>query len=155
MKTFNVLHYNFNLKKVEPYNVLIYFRDCWKDKCYKDSVSKIKKELSGHKRQQLFKDWIISRSRYMYWARCEYEFLIASWPFGSYQFKQEIKDFLKQNPQLNLDNHNSLLNFENIITQDMQKIDIHEQIMMNIDIIVDILYTEFKLDKICKNSTSV
>ena len=30
--------------------------------------------------------------------------------------------------------------------QDMEKIDIHDQIMMNIDIITDILYNEFNLE---------
>lgn len=31
--------------------------------------------------------------------------------------------------------------------QDMEKIDIHDQIMMNIDIITDILYKEFELNE--------
>ena len=71
----------------------------------------------------------------MFWARCEYEFLMASWPFGSYNFREEMKKFLK-NP-INLDDYTQCFNFENIIIADMHKIDIHEQIMMNIDIIVD------------------
>ena len=34
--------------------------------------------------------------------------------------------------------------FYNIIIQDMKKIDVYEQIMMNIDVIVDILWEEIK-----------
>ena len=39
------------------------------------------------------------------------------------------------------------IEFINILTQDMSKIDIHEQVMMNIDVITDILYDEFKIGK--------
>ena len=35
------------------------------------------------------------------------------------------------------------IKFENVITQDMQKIDVYEQIKMNINVITDILYNEF------------
>lgn len=38
--------------------------------------------------------------------------------------------------------------------QDMEKIDIHDQIMMNIDIITDILYNEFKLNENIQRLTS-
>ena len=142
MIQFNVLYVDFSDKKVKPYNVLTYFRDCWKDKCYRNGVKEIKESKSKSK----LKDWIIDRSRYMYWARCQYEFLIGSWPFGSYRVKEEMKEFLKNNPQLNLDDTNQNIKFENIIIRDMDKIDIHYQIMMNIDIITDILYKEFNLN---------
>jgi hypothetical protein len=36
---------------------------------------------------------------------------------------------------------------DTIIMEDLKKIDVHEQIMMNIDIITDILFEEFKLEK--------
>jgi hypothetical protein len=89
--------------------------------------------------------WIKSASKYMFWARCEYEFLMASWPFGSKNMHNEIKEFFKK-PQ-DLEYYSTRIDFDNIITRDMQKIDIHTQIMMNIDIITDILYKEFNLDK--------
>ena len=141
MVQFNVLYVDHSSNKVRPYNVLTYFKDCWEEKCYRVDVNEIKKSKSKSK----LKDWIIDRSRYMYWARCQYEFLIGSWPFGSYRLKQEMKEFLKNNPQLNLDDINQNIRFENIIIRDMDKIDIHYQIMMNIDIITDILAEEFKL----------
>ena len=40
INTFNVLHMNFTTKKVEPYNVLPYFRDCWRGKYNKDEKDK-------------------------------------------------------------------------------------------------------------------
>lgn len=136
-QVFNVLWLNFSTKKVEYYDVLPYFRNCWKDKCYKDEVKAIKSF------NQL-KEWIIGKSRYMYWARCQYEFLIASWPFGGKRLKDDIKLLLT--PEFNIDDYDQCLKFENAIIKDMTKIDIHYQIMMNIDIVVNILFNEFNIN---------
>ena len=134
VQVFNVLWLNFSTKKVEYYDVLPYFRDCWKDKCYKDEVKAIKSF------DQL-KKWIIGKSRYIYWTRCQYEFLIASWPFGSKRLKDDLKLLLT--PEFNIDDYDQCLKFENTIIKDMTKIDIHYQIMMNIDIVVNLLNNEF------------
>lgn len=133
-QVFNVLWLNFSTKKVEYYDVLPYFRDCWNNKCYKDEIKAIQSF------DQL-KEWIIGKSRYMYWARCQYEFLIASWPFGGKRLKDDVKLLLSS--EFNIDNYGQCLKFENIIIKDMTKIDIHYQIMMNIDIVVNLLNNEF------------
>lgn len=105
MKTFNVLEYNFNSKKVESYDVIPYFIRRWKtDKHLKKNVVD----------KATFKNWVISTSQYQFWSRCEYEFLIAPWPYN------KEKDT-------------------------MEKIDVHYQLMQNIDILIDILIEEFKL----------
>lgn len=135
MKKFHVLYLDFNSKKVKPYDVLPYFRNCWKDKIYKKEVQKIKES----KFISELKDWIISKSRYMFWARCEYEFLIAPWPFGCKQMYDDLKMFL---PVYNIGDWDHDIKFCNIITRSMEKIDIHAQIMMNIDIITEILFNE-------------
>ena len=134
VQVFNVLWLNFSTKKVEYYDVLPYFRDCWNNKCYKEEIKAIKSF------DQL-KDWIIGKSRYMYWARCQYEFLIASWPFGGKRLKDDVKLLLAS--EFNIDDWSQCLKFENIIIKDMTKIDIHYQIMMNIDIVVNLLNNEF------------
>lgn len=133
-QVFNVLWLNFSTKKVEYYDVLPYFRDCWNNKCYKEEIKAIKSF------DQL-KDWIIGKSRYMYWARCQYEFLIAGWPFGGKRLKDDVKLLLAS--EFNIDDYDQCLKFENIIIKDMTKIDIHYQIMMNIDIVVNLLNNEF------------
>ena len=142
-KKFKVL--TFSNGKIREYDILPYFRDSWKEKYNKEEKEKIKAAKSKAKRKELFKQWVRGRSCYMFWARCEWEFLIANWPFGSYRLINDMKEFLK-NP-VNLDDQVQLLNFENIVIGDMQKIDVHQQIEMNIDIIVDILYNELKLNK--------
>ena len=66
---------------------------------------------------------------------------MALWPFGTRRLKEDIKQFLKSNPDIdNIDDNRKL---KNIIIRDTVKIDVYEQIMMNVDIIVDILYDEF------------
>lgn len=139
---FNVLEYNFTTKKVDYYDVLPYFRSCWKDKGFNFDKKDVKSKDD-------LKNWIARSSHYQYWARCEYEFLIASWPFGSYQFKQDMSELLKQG--VNLDNIDENIKFSNTITREMYKIDIHEQIMMNIDVITNILYEEFEKEIINNN----
>ena len=52
------------------------------------------------------------------------------------------------NKDFDLGDYQDNINFYNAIMCDMHKIDIYEQIMMNIDIIVDILWEEFYATKI-------
>ena len=132
---------NFTGKKVKPYDVLPYFRSCWKDKFDKDIKTSIKEAKTDSKKKSLLKEYIKDRSKYMYWGRCEFEFLAAPWPFGSKNMTERLKQFLSRN--YNLDDYCDSIDFYNIVISDMYKIDVHEQIMMNIDVITDILYSEF------------
>lgn len=143
LKKFNVLE--FNNGKVKSYDVLPYFRNSWKEKYNKKDKEEIFQSVYPSKRREKFKKWVMSRSLYMFWGRCEWECLVGSWPYGSKQLKDDMQEFMSEPKDLN-DIHTNI-QFYNIITQNMQKIDVHEQIMMNIDHIVDILYVEFKIDK--------
>ena len=143
LKKFNVL--TFSNGKIREYDVLPYFRDSWKEKYNKEEKEKIKAAKYKAKRMQLFTEWVRGRSLYMFWSRCEWEMLIGSWPYGSKRINDQMKEFMSENR--NLDNYNDSIVLDNIITSDMEKIDVHRQIEMNIDTIVDILYTELKLDK--------
>ena len=130
-KKFNVLLRDFNKKKPIPYDVLPYFRREWAER-YKDIPVKTKEGL---------KKWIKDLSQYQFWSRCEYEFLIAKWRFGGWQLTEDMEKFIATNPDLK-DNKTNI-DMCNIITKEMDVIDVHEQIMMNIDIVTDILYDEF------------
>ena len=66
MKQFNVIQFDFTHKKVIHYDVLPYFREEWKNEYHIDEKDKIKETKS----KELLKQWIISRSKYMFWARC-------------------------------------------------------------------------------------
>lgn len=95
-KSFYTIIYNINNKTFEPYDIMPYFINEYKDK---------KKKKKHPKTFDEFKRFIESASMYQYWSRCEYEIVLTSWPCND---KQE-------------------------------KIDIHTQIMMNIDIVTNIL----------------
>lgn len=139
MKQFNVLlHSN---DKVKHYDVLPYFRQEWEEKYNKKEKNSLITQSNISTRQKLFKEWVRSRASYQFRARCEYEFLIGHWPFGSYRMNQELKKVLT--PEFNIDDYKQNIDFYNIIMHDMEKIDVYDQIMMNIDIITDILYNEF------------
>ena len=137
-KEFKVLLMDFNRKKYEAYDVLPYFRNIWRG--HRFNWDKDYNKIQVNTNEQL-KELIIDCARYQFWARCEYEFLMASWPFGSHSMTEEMKEFLKTNPDI--DNYDDDLRFCNIIIRDMVKIDVYEQLMMNIDILVDILNDEF------------
>ena len=143
LKKFNVLI--FSNGKIREYDILPYFRNCWKDKYNKDEKEKIKAAKYYAKRRQLFKEWVRAKSHYMFWARCEWEMLIGSWPYGSKRINDRMKKFMSEGRDL--DNYNDSIVLDNIITTDMEKIDVHRQVDMNIDIITDILFQEFKLEK--------
>lgn len=123
------------------FNVIPTFISRWKDKKYNFE----KKEV---KTKEDLKKWITKVSSYYFWGRCEYESLLATWPFGSYKQNENLKEFFSKNPNFDISDYKQSIDFRNaIIKDDMNKIDIHEQIMMNIDILTDLLYVELKLDK--------
>ena len=127
---FKVLLFDFSKSTKEEYDVIPYFESQWKNK--RNFFNK-----RDVKNFEDFKEWIKRASSYMYWARCQYEFLMAPWPFGSKKLNEEITNFFKGD--VNLFNTDDNIKFTNIILNDMYKIDIHEQLMMNIDVFAEIL----------------
>lgn len=66
---------------------------------------------------------------------------MTQWPFCTRKINDDIRHYVKANPDAN--NEKDDIQLCNIIIKDMVKIDVYEQIRMNIDVIVDILYEEF------------
>lgn len=131
MSKFNVLSFNFNKGKIEPYDVIPYFKRIWEAMNTPDKNNLINKEK--------FKEWVIFEAKYQFWSRCQYEMVVGAWPFGSYKMNERIKE-LKKNDEDTYDN------LVDAALSEMAKIDIYEQLMMNIDILVEILIDEFSLD---------
>lgn len=124
---FYVLNEGINRNEFKPYNVMDYLIREYKEVKKSDRPTTFEE----------FKEFVKRKSNYMYRARCEYEILLASWPFGSYRLYVELKEFLGTNPDL--DKIADGIKLDNIIMRDMKKIDVHEQIMMNLDIVTRIL----------------
>ena len=124
---FNVILYNFSTHKVDHYDVIPYFIDSWYNNRFDKDQIKSKEDL---------KSWIKRAYHYQFWARCQYESLLAAWPFGSKKMTDDIKKLIDSGVDISVYKHN--IDLMNIITHDMVKIDIHDQIMMNIDVVTDL-----------------
>ena len=137
-KEFKVLLMNINKNTYEEYDILPYFRREWmirpfgRDEKYKKIPVTTKPQL---------RKWVDAFAKYQFWSRCQYEFLMAQWPFCTRKINDDIRHYVKVNPDAN--NEKDDIQLCNIIIKDMVKIDVYEQIRMNIDVIVDILYEEF------------
>ena len=125
---FYVIIENINTRKFEAYDVIPYFVREYEN---------IKPKSKRPKTFDEFRKFVEGKSLYQYRARCEYEILLGSWPFGSCKMHSQMKEFLATNPDL--DSIDGRFKLDNIIMRDMAKIDVHKQIMMNIDIVTKVL----------------
>lgn len=97
MKTFNVIHYNPNAQKFEPYDVIPYFVNQ-----YEETV----KAHNAHPDSDIyqipvtfdeFKEFIIVKSLCQFWSRCEYEIILVDWPCQKHEEKWDIHGQIRMN----------------------------------------------------------
>lgn len=93
---FYVINENINAKEFEKYDVMPYLIRCYDE---------VKRKKTKPTTFDEFKEFVKDNSTYMYWARCQYEVVLQSWPCG---------------------NHD-------------KKIDVHWQLMMNLDLVTRLL----------------
>lgn len=84
---FYCIHQEFNSRRFEPYDVIPYFLNEWKE---------TKKAKRPTKLTEL-KEWLRHRAQYMYWSRCEYEVILTGWPNVGNQKKIDIYDQIVMN----------------------------------------------------------
>lgn len=118
MKKFNVLTWDFNTDKLEPYDVIPYFVERYKDRKKKADRKSYKKMAEVNPEYKKYyglpetldemKGFIEGESVYMFWSRCEWEIIVHGWPVKGNEYK----------------------------------LDVHEQVMMNIDTIAGIVLDE-------------
>lgn len=85
MNEFNVVIYDFNSRRMVYYNIIPYLVQCYKDCENKPSTL------------EEFERFIIRESRYQWWARCEYEIILKSWPSGETEEKWDVYDQVTMN----------------------------------------------------------
>lgn len=88
MEKFNVIVHNFNKDEFEAYDVIPYL------------VNKYKSTKDKPKTFEEFKKFIKGWAMYQWWARCEYEIVLSSWPPHE---KSEKKWDVYMQVMLNLD----------------------------------------------------
>lgn len=75
---FNVIYYDINKDKMTEYDIIPYLMHVY------NKTENKPKTLSE------LKAFILSESKYHWWARCEYEIIISSWPKGTCEEKWDI-----------------------------------------------------------------
>lgn len=85
MSSFNVIIYNFNGGKFEPYDIMPYLRRSYYDEGEKPSNF------------EEFKNFILRKSTYQWWARCEYEIILTDWPSQKKFEKWDVHEQVKMN----------------------------------------------------------
>lgn len=88
-KSFYVLNWDFNSDNLVHYDILPYFRECYK------GLSKSKRPVTIDE----WKEFVKRNGMYQYWARCEYEIIITGWP----QQKREVKVDIWSQIEMNID----------------------------------------------------
>ena len=117
-KEFNVIIHDINSKEFKSYNIIPYLL-----RCYKKSKNK-------PKTFDEFKKFITKNSMYQWWSRCEYEIILSPWPYTSSpseRYDKEGEDDIKAWKE----HWRKHLN-------ECEKIDVHYQVMMNIDVITNL-----------------
>lgn len=115
---FNVLTWDFNSDRLKYYDVLPYFRDLFKQKQKTFKLKRVAKIIERNPNAKKY-----------YWVPTN---------------REELKEFIEKEAMYR---YWSRCEWEMIIhgwpkREQSYKLDVYEQIMMNIDIVTDILYTE-------------
>lgn len=78
MKKFNVIIEDVNRREFISYNIIPYLVQCYN------------KEKNKPTTFEEFKTFIKKQSMYQWWARCEYEVILKSWPTGDREKKIDV-----------------------------------------------------------------
>lgn len=109
MIEYRVILWNVNTDRVEHYDIMPYLYRRLEEKRKKRQITL--KDLTLEK----LKEFIDNESKYQFWARCQYEVILSSWP-----------------PRENGHRH---------------KMDVYEQIHMNLDNIAKLMYDDLQKRK--------
>lgn len=123
MKSYFVLLRDFNSNKTVKHDIMPYilqtYKECEEKKFWwmfdDPKIAPIAKKKD-------FKHFVERVCKHMYWSRCEYEWLMISWPPGKMDTLEQCQKIINSST----------------------KIDAWEQIEMNLDIITDVFIENIK-----------
>lgn len=95
MRSFNVINYDCNSQKFEPYDVIPYLM-----REYQRLVERNKEGNSYYpvpKTEEEFTEFVKREAQYQWWARCEYEILLVDWPCKQVVKKWDVYKQLMMN----------------------------------------------------------
>ena len=126
----NVFKENVNSKKIEVFNIFNHYK-------FKESVIDI---LKNTENRIEFAEEIKSKLRYYYWAKCEWEVIITSWPCHV-----DLEEVKRINAEIEEAKEKyGRVNYRVSMAPSVgRKVDIYEQVLLNFDRFIDYLW-EFK-----------
>ena len=134
MKQFNVINYNFNARKFEPYDVIPYLVHAYNNRVEKHNELPEEEYWKVPQTFDEFKEFVQKESQYQFWSRCEYEIILSPWPYvsapneGYDTSKENDVEAWKEHWKKHLDS--------------CDKWDVYQQIMMNLDLVTKTLMEE-------------
>ena len=87
MKKFFVLIWDFNCDKLDYYDVLPYFRNCYEKQIENSMKYPDVDYWKVPKTREEVQEFIKNKSQYQFWARCEYEMICHGWPVQKKEYK--------------------------------------------------------------------
>lgn len=114
MKQFNVIYFNFNAKKFEPYDVIPYLVRKYRERVStRDELKQELKNATSETEMNLyidsleywrvpqtydeFKKFVQDESQHQFWSRCEYEIILVDWPCQKTEEKWDVYDQIMMN----------------------------------------------------------
>ena len=89
IEPYYVITWNFNKDQIERYNIMDYLINCYKETK--------KRKLDIPKTFEEYKNFILKKSKYQFWSRCEYECIIHCWPVKKNEYKLDVYEQIEMN----------------------------------------------------------
>ena len=90
IEPYYVITWDFNKDQIERYNIMDYLINCYK-------ATKKSKKLKTPETFEECKKFILDKSMYMYWSRCEYECIVHCWPVKKNEHKLDVYEQIEMN----------------------------------------------------------
>lgn len=90
---FNIIVYEPNSKKFEPYDIIPYFVQTYEE-------LKEKKYKKVPETFEEFKKFVRDEGMYQFWSRCEYEIILVDWPGQKIEKKIDVWNQIEMNLDL-------------------------------------------------------
>ena len=90
IEPYYVITWDFNKDQIEKYNIMDYLISCYK-------ATKKSKKLKTPETFEECKKFILDKSMYMYWSRCEYECIVHCWPVKKNEYKLDVYEQIEMN----------------------------------------------------------
>ena len=90
IEPYYVIIWDFNRDQIKKWNIMDYLIACYKE-------TKKFKKLKTPETFEECKKFILAKSMYKYWSRCEYECIVHCWPVKKNEYKLDVYEQIEMN----------------------------------------------------------